>query len=136
MNTALIKKTLATLGIASLGLMAGGAQADWHRDDPGHRSNVQQQSVLYSQQISGRQHQQIKRIQSGQREGSLTRFEFRNLMHEQREIRAMERNFLADGFIDEREFSRLDHALDISSQNIRKELHDNQARYADNRRHD
>jgi hypothetical protein len=44
----------------------------------------------------------------------------------------MEQHFRADGFIDPREFQRLDRALDIASQNIRAEKHDRQARVAYN----
>jgi uncharacterized membrane protein YebE (DUF533 family) len=72
----------------------------------------------------------MERIQAGMHSGNLTRFEFRELMHEQREIRAMDHYFRADGVIDAREFQRLDRALDIASHNIKQEKHDRQARYA------
>ena len=68
----------------------------------------------------------MERIQAGKREGDLRRAEFRELLHEQREIRAMERYFSADGMIDAREFRRLDHALDIASRNIKAERRDDQ----------
>jgi hypothetical protein len=85
---------------------------------------------MFSQQINARQDRQMERIQAGKREGNLRRAEFRNLMHEQREIRSMERYFSADGMIDAREFKRLDHALDIASRNIRAEKQDRQVRSA------
>ena len=77
------------------------------------------------------------RIIAGKRSGSLTRYEFRELMHEQRHMRAMERNFLADGNMIKREFRRMDRALDRASRNIRAEKHDQQARnhHAFNRGH-
>jgi len=132
MKSTLMNKTFAVLALGSLGLMASGAQADWNHEGYGHGGRSIQQSNMYIQQIEARQQQQMKRIHSGRHTGSLTRFEFHDLMHEQREIRAMEQYFRADGFIDAREFQRLDRALDIASQNIRAERHDRQARVAYN----
>jgi len=132
MNSTLMKKSLAILALGSLGLMASGAQADWNRDGHGHRDRAIQQSNMFIQQINARQQQQMERIQAGRHTGSLTRSEFHNLMHEQREIYAMEQHFRADGFVDPREFQHLDRALDIASQNIRAEKHDRQARVAYN----
>ncbi|MDP1645700.1 MAG: hypothetical protein Q8K35_00980 [Thiobacillus sp.] len=139
MKSNLIKKTLGVLTLGALGLMATGAQADWDRGGYGHgqSGHAYQQSQMFSQQINARQDRQMERIQAGKREGSLRRAEFRELMHEQREIRAMERYFSADGVIDAREFKRLDHALDIASHNIKVEKQDDrQARnaYDPNRR--
>jgi len=133
MKSNLIKKTLGVLTLGALGLMATGAQAGWDRGDygQGHNRHAYQQSQKFSQQIHARQDRQMERIQAGKREGYLRRAEFRELMHEQREIRAMERHFSADGVIDAREFKRLDHALDIASRNIRAEKQDDrQARNA------
>ena len=121
MKSNLMKKTLGVLALGSLGLMATGAQAGWDRHD--HGGNAYQQ-------ISARQDRQMERIQAGMRAGSLTRPEFRNLMQEQDEIRAMERHFQADGMIDAREFQRLDRALDIADRNIKAEKHDRQTRHA------
>ena len=149
MNTNLIKKSLAALTIASLGLLATGAHADggregyvyghnqaqgWygnhgaydHQANPGRVAF--QQSKVFSQQINARQDRQMERIKAGIRTGALTPREFRELMREQQEIRAMEQHFKADGIIDAREFQRLDRALDLASRNIMKEKHDRQAR--------
>ena len=134
MKSNLMKKTLGVLALGALGLMATGAQAGWDRGDygQGHNRHDYQQSQMFSQQINARQDRQMERIQAGRREGNLRRAEFRELMYEQREIRAMERYFSADGVIDAREFTRLDHALDIAGRNIRAEKQDDrQARYAD-----
>jgi len=119
------------LGMLALGLAATAAQAGWERGGDGHQhAYLQQQSWAYSQQIDDRQDRQAARIQDARRAGYLTRFEFRTLMDEQHQIRAMERHFRADGRIDSREFQRIDRALDRASFNIRTEAHDRQARSA------
>jgi len=64
------------------------------------------------------------------RTGQLTRYEFRELMREQHDIRAMEQHFRSDGRISAREFQRLDRALDVANGNIKVERHDRQARQA------
>lgn len=149
MKTNLIKATLAALVLGSVGLMATGAQADGNREGYGHNpihgwndSHAAydnrahqgrfafQQSAVFSQQINARQNRQMDRIRAGMRAGDLTRFEFRELMHEQHAIRIMERHVMADGFIDAREFQQLDRALNIASRNIMDEKHDRQARNA------
>ena len=123
MKSNLMKKTFGVLALGALGLMATGAQAGWDRGHD-HGGHAYQQSRMFSQQIDARQDRQMERIQTGKREGNLRRAEFRDLMYEQREIRAMERYFSADGVIDAREFKRLDHALDIASRNIRTDKQD------------
>jgi hypothetical protein len=124
------------LGMLALGLAATGAQASWDRGDHGHQHvYLQQQSRAYSQQIDARQDRQAARIRDAVRVGDLTRFEFRTLMDEQHEIRAMERHFRADGIIYPREFQRIDHALDSASRNIRMEANDRQARSVYDGRH-
>lgn len=128
-----LKKTLGILAIGTLGLVATGAQADWDRGYGYQRDgHAFRQSQMFGERINARQDQQMERIQAGMHSGNLTRFEFRELMHEQHEIRAMERYFRADGVIDAHEFQRLDRALDIASHNIKLEKHDRQARYAYN----
>lgn len=127
MKSNLMKKNLGVLALSILGLMATAAQAGWDRDGYDH---AYQQSQMFSQQIDARQDRQMERIQAGKREGNLRRAEFRELMHEQREISSMERYFSEDGVIDAREFKRLDHALDIASRNIRAEKQDRQVRSA------
>jgi len=121
----------SSLGMLALGLVATGAQANWERGGDGHRhAYLQQQSRAYSQQIDARQDRQAARIQDAMRAGYLTRFEFRTLMDEQHQIRAMARHFRADGRIDSREFQRIDRALDSASRNIRMESNDRQAHSA------
>jgi ribosomal protein L19E len=125
MKSTLIKQTL---GLLALGLAATGAHASWDRHDQAYARHATQQSRFFAQQIDTRQDRQMDRIEAGMRQGRLTRAEYRKLMHEQREIRAMERHFRADGMIDAREFRRLDNALDVANSNIRDEKHDRQAR--------
>jgi len=121
----------SSLGLLALSLAATGAQANWEPDGYGHQqAYLQQQSRAYGQEVNTRQDRQAARIEAAMRAGHLTRFEFRELMHEQHQIRAMEQHFRADGRIDAREFQRLDRALDSASQNIRMESHDRQARSA------
>ena len=128
-----LKKTLGVLAISALGLVATGAQADWDRGyGYQHDGHTSRQSQTFGERINTRQDQQMERIQAGMHSGNLTHFEFRDLMREQQEIRAMERHFRADGVIDAHEFQRLDRALDIASRNIKLENHDRQARNAYN----
>lgn len=125
MKSTLIKRTL---GLVALGLVATGAQASWDHRDRVHDRHAAQQSRMFSQEINARQDRQIERIEAGRRNGMLTRSEYRRLMQEQHEIRAMERDFRADGLIDGREFRRIERALDIANRNIRVQKHDQQAR--------
>ena len=129
-----MKATLGALALAAgLGLITTSVQADWgqqQRAYSDHGNRYDQQSRQFQQQINARQDRQMDRIQAGMRSGKLTRMEFRELMHEQRDIRAMEQHFRADGFMSAREFQRLDHALDRASRNIHEERHDRQMRYA------
>lgn len=130
MKSPLIRTGLGILMLASLGLTPFAAQADWRRDGQGHRQAAfaYKQSPAYNHQINARQERQRDRIQVGRRDGSLTRHEFRDLMHQQREIQLMHHRFRADGRIDAHEFKRLDRALDRADRDIRKERHDRQAR--------
>lgn len=131
MKRTLMKTAFSLLALGSLSLSATGALAGWDRDGY-DRQAFFRQSQAFGQQIDVRQDRQMERIRAGMQEGRLTRAEFRELMHEQRGIRAMEHHFRADGVIDPREFRRLDHALDRASRNIRTEKHDRQERYAYN----
>jgi ribosomal protein L19E len=127
MKSTLIKQTL---GMLALGLIATGAHASWDRHDHAYERHATQQSRFFAQQIDTRQDRQMERIEAGMRQGQLTRAEYRRLMQEQRDIRAMERDFRADGVIDGREYRRLDDALAVANGNIRDEKHDRQARNA------
>ncbi|MHB1092788.1 hypothetical protein [Thiobacillus sp.] len=134
MKNPLIRTGLGILMLASLSLTTVPAQADWGRDGQIHRhaAFAYKQSQAYNHQIDARQERQRDRIQAGRRDGSLTRHEFRDLMHEQREIQAMQHHFRANGRIDAHEVKRLDRAFDRADRNIRNERHDRQARYTFN----
>lgn len=141
MKTQLMKKTLVALTLAGLGLIATGAQANdnqdygsryEHRTSHAHNdrrdNDAFRQSQRFVEQVNARQHRQIDRIRDGRESGQLTRSEYRDLMHGQRQIRSMKENFLADGRIDTREFRRLDRAQDLADREIRSEKRDQQAR--------
>lgn len=121
MKPSLIKTPLGILAAAVLALSAGVATAGWHPGET-HR---------YSREVDVRQDRQHERIRAGRHDGSLTRAEFRDLTREQREIRALERHFSADGMLDAREFRRLDRALDRASGNIRAARDDRERRGGD-----
>lgn len=129
MKSILLNKTFGVLALGIMGLAATGAQAAWGHDSQRHQQ-VYQQSKAYGQQVNARQDRQAQRIRAGKRSGQLTRFEFRELMQQQRNIRAMEQHFRADGRINAREFKRLDRALDVADRRIRTEKHDRPARRA------
>lgn len=130
MKITALKPTFGTLALAGLLLASNGALAYW--DTPGYEHHAVERSRWFSEQIDARQDRQRERIRAGLHDGRLSRGEFRELMNEQHRIRAMERHFRADGLIDEREFRRLDLALDRAGRNIREEKHDDQGRYAYN----
>ncbi len=71
-----------------------------------------------------RQARQANRIEQGVRNGSLTRGETANLVNEQRNIQALERNAKRDGYIDPGERRQLQAAQDRASRNIRADKHD------------
>ena len=80
-------------------------------------------------EIRARQSAQIARIERGFHRGSITRWEFRRLMAEQQDISAMERAFVADGFLAPHERAELHRRLDIAGRHIFFESHDAQRRY-------
>jgi hypothetical protein len=79
--------------------------------------------------LDRRQQRQHARIVQGVRSGELTPYELRQVRQEQREIRYMERRYLADGHLSPREWHRLDQKLDAASRNIWRQKHDNSSRY-------
>lgn len=135
MKTRPITQLLGVLALSTLSLMASNASAGWDHHERvyySHMDRHHQHSQRAAQAINARQDRQMERILAGKRSGQLTRAEFRELMHEQRHIRRMERHFREDGHISQREYRHLDHALDRASRNIRYERHDRQDRFASN----
>jgi hypothetical protein len=80
-------------------------------------------------EIRARQSEQIARIERGFHRGAITHREFRRLMAEQRDISALERAFVADGFLAPHERVELHRRLDFAAQHIHIESHDAQRRY-------
>ena len=79
--------------------------------------------------INMRQQEQRARIEHGFHQGAITRWEFRRLMAEQQDIQALERVFVADGFLAPHERMELNRRLDIASQHVFFEAHDHQRRF-------
>lgn len=148
MKNRYLKQTLVALAVGGLGMLASAAHAEHdgfgnsRAVSPGHfpergfderhgrsyeRHDVRRGENLLDR-IEARQHRQRARIIAGKRSGELTRYSFRDLMSEQRQINSMKSTFLADGHLDRREFYRLDRAQDRASQAIRAERQHYQAR--------
>jgi hypothetical protein len=94
-----------------------------------HGYGVRQHPLKGLREINARQEQQRARIEHGFHRGAITRFEFRRLMAEQHDIQAMERAFVADGFLSPRERMELHRRLDFASRHIIHEARDHQRRF-------
>ncbi len=94
---------------------------------PGY--GVRHHSLEGLREINARQEQQRARIEHGFHRGVITRFEFRRLMAEQHDIQAMERAFVADGFLSPRERMELHRRLNLASRHIFVEAHDHRRRF-------
>lgn len=79
--------------------------------------------------VDQRQARQRQRIEHGVRSGRITPHEARRLIHQQREIRHMERRAIADGVVTTREQQRLEQAQNRASQSIQRRSYDRQPRY-------
>ena len=80
-------------------------------------------------EINMRQAEQRARIERGFHNGSITRREFRDLIAEQNHIQAIERSYVADGFLSPSERFDLHRRLDLSQRHIYWEAHDGQRRF-------
>lgn len=129
MRITFFKQTLGVLVLGTLGLATSVAQADWDRGHGAYHGPANWGGHYLGQQVNERQANQMTRIQTGMRQGLLTRTEYHALMHEQERIRDMERHFRADGYLDRFEFERLQRALDVASRNIRLENRDRQVQH-------
>ena len=87
-----------------------------------------QETLRMMNEIDERQDRQLDRILDGLYERRISPVEFRRLMDEQRAIRAMERQFLADGLLTRFEYQKLDAALDAARRSIFKEASDGPGR--------
>ena len=109
--------------------------ANGHGHGHGHAGRPMVQPVVVHHPLAGlreinmRQEEQRVRIDRGVRHGMITHREFRRLMAEQHDIGALERVFVADGFLAPHERAELHRRLDIASQHIFTEAHDHQRRF-------
>ncbi len=126
-----MKKIIGALTAAAALALATSAMADGWRD---HRGFVQpvyvgQPPLAGLREINARMDEQRARIEAGLRRGAITRWEHRRLMAEHQDIRALQRAFVADGFLAPRERMELNRRLDIASRHIVFEAHDRQRRF-------
>lgn len=131
-----MKSIISTLAAAAVLAVAAPAHADNFRVNvtvqPAHRwqhAPVYRHPFAGLQEINMRQARQRERIEMGLHNGTITRWEFRRLMAEQHDIQAMERAFVADGFLSDRERFELNRRLDFARQHIRWEASDFERRY-------
>jgi len=128
-----MKTVISTLVAAAAFAVMTPAQADGPRGygyvtaQPAY--GVRHHPLEGLREINMRQEQQRARIDHGFRTGVITRFEFRRLTAEQQDIQALERAFVADGFLNPRERMELNRRLDVASQHIVFEAHDRQRRF-------
>jgi hypothetical protein len=130
-----MKKVISALAAAAALAMTGSAMADGPFGSYAYGRPVVQPVYVAQHPLAGlreinmRQAHQRERIEMGFHRGAITRWEFRRLMAEQQDIQAMERAFVADGFLSPRERMELTRRLDMASANIRFEATDFQRRF-------
>lgn len=112
MKKSVVNTTLGLVALATMSFAARHVQANhdhpqrfdrpnghhWEEHGNYGQRHGQRPNHLLAE-INARQAQQMNRIRHGIENGALTRREFRALKSEQHYIRAMERDFLADGFL-------------------------------------
>lgn len=107
----LFAATLAFVGVLAV---VNASHADTRRTrDPG---------------VNQRQHNQRERIQQGVKSGELTRRETGRLVHEQREVRQLEREYKSDGALTGAERRDLHQEQNEASRHIYNQKHDVQDR--------
>lgn len=133
MKSNLIAKILGLAALAGVAVMSPLAHAnDWQDNDnrrygygeaeeyrEGFSRSQLREGFRYSRIVNDRQDRQLDRIIAGVNNNRLSKNEFSRLMREQKAIRAMERDYMDDGFMGESEFRRLNRSLDIADRNIR-----------------
>ena len=80
----------------------------------------------YGQRIDERQSEQAYRIKRARHNGELTWLERQKLLHEQAQVRRMERAARRDGYISKREYRDITEAQNEAARDIRRESHDRQ----------
>ena len=79
--------------------------------------------------VDQRQVNQEARIQQGTQSGSLTQKEAANLEKGQTHVQNMENKAMADGTVNKKEASRIEHAQDQQSKKVYRQKHDRQHDY-------
>lgn len=113
-----MKKLIAVLTIASLSVLAIPAQASHGRH-----------GVDRVTQIEQRLDNQRFRIREGIRSGELTRWEAKRLRQQTRQIAALKRDYMNDGFLNRFEFRDLKNRLDRVSDRIYALKHNSRHRH-------
>lgn len=133
MKSNLIAKTLGLIALAGVAASSPLAHAnDWDDDDnrnngyseyeenrAGFSMSQVREGFRYSRIVNDRQDRQLDEIIAGVANNRLSKSEFLRLMQEQKAIRARERGFMDDRFMNEDEFRKLNRSLDIADRNIR-----------------
>ncbi|NTV95060.1 MAG: hypothetical protein HGA75_06535 [Thiobacillus sp.] len=133
-------KTLAVLGLTSMTLMAGAAQADngygygnyggYPNANPWMNGQVNQQARFQFAmrerlaQLDQRQDAQMQRILAGMENGRLTMKEATGLLREHLAIGNLERKYLADGRLGPNELQDLEQRLETANRHIQFEKND------------
>lgn len=141
-------KTLALLGIASLGLAGAPSHADngfvyfygnqnanpWIQNQAMQQARFQAELRNRIAQLDQRQDAQLKRILNGMEDGRLTSREAVGLLREHLAISALERKYLADGRLGPNELRDLEARLEEANRHITFENRDREReRDRDNR---
>ncbi len=128
-STLVATATLAAMTPAQADSRYGYGRAAGQPGYTWQHNGVSQNTLAGLREINQRQLVQRARIDHGFQRGAITRWEFRRLMAEQQDIQAMERAFVADGYLAPRERVELHRRLDIASQHIVFEARDRQRRF-------
>ena len=124
MNMNIMKKTIALLSIATLGILAMPVYA--------HQNSTNFNSYDRIEQHLDNQH---KRIRKGIGSGELTRKEAKRLQKQQRFVVGLTYRFMRDGYLSRYEFRELKDALERASTRIYNLKHNNRNRYTKHNRH-
>lgn len=116
-----MKKTIALLSIATLGVLSMPAQA--------HQSPSHSYRSDRLDRIEQRIQKQHYRIREGIGSGDLTRKEARRLRKQQRHIIQLTYQFMHDGYLDRHEFNELRNKLNRTSKRIYHLRHNDRNRY-------
>lgn len=128
---ALAAPTLAFAGNTDIVIRVGGpGQIQFRPAAYNYGSGEQYRMTRW---VNQEQESQRQRIAQGIRSGELTRQEVQRLQHEQEQIRAMERRYLANNHLSSREFANLREELREAGTHIRAQKTDRQDR--DNRQY-